>query len=111
VIFSTRITLLQQQYLNQFSHINQQRTAGHQVQLSTPHIPETKSRSLSPKLQGWATQRGLLPNTYLGQFLLLSAVSFRRYRHQFPTIPAARRFKVSARRGWSGMLAAPQPAS
>lgn len=68
MIFSIQITFLQQQLpLIQLSHINQQQTTSHQVQLHTPHVTGAKSCSLSTKLQGWATHYNCLMNTYLGQ--------------------------------------------
>lgn len=81
----------QPQPLIQFSHINQQQTTSHQVQLHTPHVTAAKSCSLSTKLQGWATHCNCLLHTYLGQFPVLWGVSYRSYRHHFPTFPAARR--------------------
>lgn len=59
--------LPQQQPLIQFSHINQQQTTSHQVELHTPHVTAAKSCSLSTKLQGWARHCNCLLNTYLGQ--------------------------------------------
>lgn len=85
MIFSTQITFVQQQSLNKFSHVNQQKIASHWAQLHTPHTTETKSRFLSPKLQGWVTQCNCLPNATLGQSFCCCWM----YTHHFPVSPAA----------------------
>lgn len=91
----------QPQPLIQFSHINQQQTTSHQVQLHTPHVTAAKSCSLSTKLQGWATHCNCLLHTYLGQFPVLWGVSYRSYRHHFSHIPcctqgSGSRYKLTA---------------